>query len=897
MNNLRKKISLLHGIGKKIFFWFLIFSLFPLILSIYQGYTNSSEALKQKIFQQLTTVAEYKEYNLMNFFEERKISLKSIGASYHDLLVKALNEKLSAKRKNSVLKELLRNLSKKDFEDKNGYDLSIIGRDGKVVAAVDPTQAGSDKSETSYFKNGKNRTSLTIYYHFSKPNIVLSTPINNDEGKFLGVITQRVNTDALFSILEKEKEKIGFSGKIYLVNDERTVLSEKELKANPLKNQTAENEGAIKCLSGENGVNIYRNQNSEMVVGAYRYIPELKWALMCEVDNKEAFSPLLTLKKQALSFGIFLFFIVVAVATYITQGITKPIRNLVAASRGIGRGDLSRRVDVTSSDEIGQLALAFNQMAEELEESYKNLERKVEERTRELKSTKDFTENILESLSAGVFVVNKDLQITSWNRDMELRYNIPREKALNKDLTEILKDIKKEKIYWVIQNVIETGKPKEIYRERSSFLIKEERIINYKVSPFKGAGQEVLGAVIVVEDVTEEVKLEEEIRSHQNYIANITENSADAILSLDENNIIKTWNKGAEHIYGYKAEEIIGKHFEILVPEDLKKKGEIEKIIKETLEKGFIRNFETERLTKDGEKVAVALTRTVIKNSEGKVIGSSAIVRDITEKRNLQRQIIQSEKLSAVGELTAGLAHEIGTPLNIISGRAEYLLSLVGKDMKIAKDLKIIINQIDRITSLIQQLLKFTRSEKREVKPININSVIKDTINLLETKLDKSKINIKTNFSAGIPLIHGDENQLQQVFVNLLINAIHAMANGGEIKITTQPDVKNHKILVTVKDTGCGIPEENLSRIFDPFFTTKEIGKGTGLGLAVTYGIIKDHGGDIEVSSEVNNGSEFTVRLPVKDSIVRVQGFEDSRVQVVNNFLIPPLEKGGKGGI
>ena len=123
------------------------------------------------------------------------------------------------------------------------------------------------------------------------------------------------------------------------------------------------------------------------------------------------------------------------------------------------------------------------------------------------------------------------------------------------------------------------------------------------------------------------------------------------------------------------------------------------------------------------------------------------------------------------------------------------------------------------------------------------------------------------------------------------------MANGGEIKITTQPDVKNHKILVTVKDTGCGIPEENLSRIFDPFFTTKEIGKGTGLGLAVTYGIIKDHGGDIEVSSEVNNGSEFTVRLPVKDSIVRVQGFEDSRVQVVNNLLIPPLEKGGKGGI
>ena len=640
MNNLRKKISLLHGIGKKIFFWFLIFSLFPLMLSIYKGYTDSSEALKQKIFQQLSTVAEYKEYNLVKFFEERKISLKSIAAANHNLLVKALNKKQTPKEKNSGLKELLMNLSKKDLEDKNGYDLAIIGRDGKVVSAVDPVQAGSDKSETSYFKNSRSRTLLTVYYRFSKPTIVLSTPIY-DEGKFLGIMTQKVNTDALFSILEKEKEKIGSSGEIFLVNSERTILSEKELKTIPLKNQTTENEGAIKCLSGGNGVNIYKNQNSEMVVGAYRYMPELKWALMCEVYEKEAFAPLITLKKQALSFGIFLLFIVVAVATYITQGITKPIRNLVAASHGIGKGDLSRRVDVTSSDEIGQLALAFNQMAEELEESYRNLEKKVEERTKELKSTKDFTENILESLSAGVFVVNKDLQITSWNRDMELRYNIQRKKALNKNLTEILRDIKKEKIYEVINTVIETGRPKEIYREQSSFLTKEERIINYKVSPFKGVGREVLGAVIVVEDVTEEVKLEEEIRSHQNYIANITENSADAILSLDENNIIKTWNKGAEHIYGYKAEEVIGRHFEILVPEELKRKGEIEKIIKETAEKGFVRNYETERLTKDGEKVVIALTRTAIKNSEGKVIGASAIVRDITEKRSLQRQIIQ----------------------------------------------------------------------------------------------------------------------------------------------------------------------------------------------------------------------------------------------------------------
>jgi signal transduction histidine kinase len=222
--------------------------------------------------------------------------------------------------------------------------------------------------------------------------------------------------------------------------------------------------------------------------------------------------------------------------------------------------------------------------------------------------------------------------------------------------------------------------------------------------------------------------------------------------------------------------------------------------------------------------------------------------------------------------LAAGIAHEIGTPLGVISGYAEYLLMDLKKDDGGYEELKIIISQTERIAKLIQQILDFARPKRLLLKSVNLSNEIEAVLTMVQYQLDKSKIVVTTDLARGLPVIFGDAGQLQQVFLNIIMNSIQAMERGGELKVETGvirkegEEDSGQKVMVRVSDKGCGIPEENLGRIFDPFFTTKEMGKGTGLGLAVAQRIVFEHKGMISVESKVNFGTTFTLTFPVHDT-------------------------------
>lgn len=242
------------------------------------------------------------------------------------------------------------------------------------------------------------------------------------------------------------------------------------------------------------------------------------------------------------------------------------------------------------------------------------------------------------------------------------------------------------------------------------------------------------------------------------------------------------------------------------------------------------------------------------------------ILTDAERKLELERRAREVEKLAAVGRLTAGLAHEIGTPLNIVSGRAEFLLSRMSEGDPRSKNLKVILEQIDRIAKIVQQLLGYARPQKPEMRPVAIDQVIGKVLSFMDHEIKAKGVKVKTELSKDLSPIAGDENLLQQVFVNLILNSLHAMSDGGVISLrvsmmmgTSNPGY----ILVEIEDNGCGITPEDLPRIFDPFFSTKKRGEGTGLGLSVTYGIIRDHGGSIEVKSHVGKGTTFLLRLPI----------------------------------
>jgi two-component system NtrC family sensor kinase len=241
-----------------------------------------------------------------------------------------------------------------------------------------------------------------------------------------------------------------------------------------------------------------------------------------------------------------------------------------------------------------------------------------------------------------------------------------------------------------------------------------------------------------------------------------------------------------------------------------------------------------------------------------------AFNRMIHELEVHQEQLVHSRKIAAVGTLTSGIAHELNNPINNIVLTAEALKEdfrsmSPEESMGLIQD---ILTQSERASEIVKGLLDFSRAERPDFEAMSIRALIQDTLKLVRNQLTLSGIHVEDEVPADLPPIHGEKKSLQQVFLNLFINAIQAMLDGGTLRISAHPS-DNQWIVIDVSDTGIGIDPEHLSQIFDPFYTTKQVGKGTGLGLSVTYGIVEKHGGHIEVKSRKGQGTTFTVTLPL----------------------------------
>ena len=291
----------------------------------------------------------------------------------------------------------------------------------------------------------------------------------------------------------------------------------------------------------------------------------------------------------------------------------------------------------------------------------------------------------------------------------------------------------------------------------------------------------------------------------------------------------------------------------------------------------------TQRIETSGASELNLLADEFNRMSEQIEMGYRRLVEEQRENLKLERNFRQSERLASVGQLAAGLAHEMGTPLNIIGGRAEHLLRRQRTPEETKQNLEIIRGQIDRIAALVRQLLQFSRRKEPIFRDIDLNTLIANVRNLLEHKLAALNVHVDLNRS-GIawPTIRADADLLQQVFINLFLNSLYAMKPGGHIRIAAEV-MRNGSsagssastgdwLKISFEDDGAGIAPENLDRIFDPFFTTKDVGEGTGLGLTVSYGIIKDHDGEIKVESDLGKFTRFLIYLPMNAHGSAAQG-------------------------
>ena len=387
---------------------------------------------------------------------------------------------------------------------------------------------------------------------------------------------------------------------------------------------------------------------------------------------------------------------------------------------------------------------------------------------------------------------------------------------------------------------------------------KHERIISWNLTPVLAANKQVEASILIGHDITK-------IREAGNSAKNIDQTLKDILSSLKEYALyvinlegnITYFGMGSEIMLGWNKKEIVFKHANILHNND-SVENKLDFILEQVRLFGRYEK-ETTLITKTGDVVSVILTANKFLDSEGKHLGYIFIAKDISERKKLEYQVFQSEKLAALGLLSAGIAHEINNPLLVISGRAALLMK-EKLDQEIIDDLDLISSQAERIQKMVDRILKFSQKTKPAFGPVDVNEAIEFILPFAQYgNLPDIKVEIVKDFAKDMPMVKGDMHQLQEVFLNLIINAYQSMPEGGIIKITTG-SLKNLFALIQVKDTGMGIPVEHLKDVFMPFYTTKNDGKG--LGLSICHNIIKNHNGSIELDSQLGQGSTFTIKLP-----------------------------------
>jgi PAS domain S-box-containing protein len=365
-----------------------------------------------------------------------------------------------------------------------------------------------------------------------------------------------------------------------------------------------------------------------------------------------------------------------------------------------------------------------------------------------------------------------------------------------------------------------------------------------------------------------------EVRAQR--LAALVASSEDGIVATDLDGVITDWNAGAESLFGYSAAEAVGRSILLLVPDE--QHDAAEQTVQRLRRGEEIPPYEAARRRKDGASVVVSVRPSLVKH-QGRVLGFSLIYRDLTHARRLEEQLRQSQKMEAIGRLAGGIAHDFNNLLTVINGYSELLLLTLRSDDPARGQVQEIGQAGGRAAALTRQLLAFSRKQVLEVKVVDLNDTVRSGETLLR-RLIGEDVQLEAALAPNLAKVRVDPGQIEQVILNLAVNARDAMPTGGKLTIETanvrldeayaegRPEVlPGRYVLLAVSDTGCGMTEETKERIFEPFFTTKEVGKGTGLGLAVVHGIVSQSGGHVAAYSEPGRGTTFKVYLPAAEGV------------------------------
>ena len=429
------------------------------------------------------------------------------------------------------------------------------------------------------------------------------------------------------------------------------------------------------------------------------------------------------------------------------------------------------------------------------------------------------------------------------------------------------------------KTIMATGQTVEIIEEYT-LPAGEKRFFQALKSPVFDSNKKIIGSQGVVFDITENRRTSEKLRQADERTKFYMDRMPLAFIAFDRDFRVAEWNHAAEEIFGWSTAEAMGQHaYQLIVPPEAQ--PQVNRVWADVLHGGSIAsNSVNENVTKNGRRITCEWQNTPWRDADGQICGSLSIVTDITDKlrmdkerQNLETQLRQSQKMEAVGQLSGGIAHDFNNILTVIQGNAALLQGLNLQPAEIRDCSDQIARAGDRAAGLTRQLLMFARKQQMQPVNLDLNETVAQMTKMLQRILGED-IALRAEYSPALPPIHADIGMIEQIILNLAVNARDAMPGGGKLTIRTkvenfQPAARGTTgpaqthVCLTITDTGAGIAPEILPRIFEPFFTTKEVGKGTGLGLATVYGIMQQHHGEITVQSEPGKGASFNVYFPV----------------------------------
>lgn len=540
------------------------------------------------------------------------------------------------------------------------------------------------------------------------------------------------------------------------------------------------------------------------------------------------------------------------IATFLLMFVNRPIKRLITLTRLIGQGMYDHKIATRWDDEIGQLAGAINSM-----------ERKIQEKQEELNRQKIEYQELFEQVPCYITVQDSNFRLLRYNREFSRQF-APRPGGF---CYEVYKG-RSERC--PVCPVVKTFEDGESHLSEEYGVRKDGTLSAWicRTSPLRDDQGRITAVMEMSIDVTERKQLEEEIKKSEKKYRHIFNNIPNPIFVLDLKDLrILDCNESVKSVYGYDKEDIVGRCFTELFTGAGENDAATQIKTLDTMN-------QVRQATRDGRIIYVN-----IRVSPSEYLGRDALLvttSDITKRLMAEQQLIQGSKMATLGEMATGIAHELNQPLSVIKTASSFLIKKVTKREPIKEEIlqtmaEEIDAHVDRASRIINHLREFGRKSDVKKEEVQVNDAIISALDLFSQQLKLRGIRVELHLQPDLPRVLGDANRLEQVFVNLLINARDAIEEKGEKlghkaiekKISLITATEGDQVVIEVRDTGTGIPKAILDKVYEPFFTSKRVGKGTGLGLSISYGIVQDYDGTIRVETEENEGANFIIRFPI----------------------------------